>query len=211
MNGMIEYWESRFKEEGAMWKFEPSDSAMITMDLFKSKGMNKILIPGFGYGRNAKLFYDNGFEVTGIEISQSAIDLAKLNGLNCKIHHGSVVSMPFDNEQYNGIFCYALIHLLNKNERRKFLASCYRQLKSQGLLIFTVVSTDAGMYGNGRRLSKDRFEIMKGLNVYFYDSESVEKEFANFGLIECNDIAEPIKHMVGQEPLKCKYVVCRKD
>lgn len=208
---MTEYWESRFKEESAMWKFEPSDSAIITMDLFKSKGMNKILIPGFGYGRNAKLFYDNGFEVTGIEISQSAIDLAKLNGLNCKIHHGSVVSMPFDNEQYDGIFCYALIHLLNKNERRKFIVSCYQQLKSQGLMIFTVVSTEASMYGNGRRLSKDRFEIMKGLNVYFYDSESVEKEFADFGLIEFKDIAEPIKHMDGQEPLKCKYVVCRKD
>jgi len=208
---MIEYWESRFKEEGAMWKFEPSDSAMITMDLYKSKGINKILIPGFGYGRNAKLFYDNGFEVTGIEISQSAINLAKLNGLNCKIHHGSVVSMPFDNEQYDGIFCYALIHLLNKNERRKFLESCYRQLKSQGLMIFTVVSTDASMYGNGRRLSKDRFEIMKELSVYFYDSESVKKEFANFGLIEFKNITEPIKHMIGQEPLKCKYVVCRKD
>ena len=51
-----EYWESRFKDEGAMWKFEPSDSALITLDLFKSNRINKVLIPGFGYGRNAKLF-----------------------------------------------------------------------------------------------------------------------------------------------------------
>lgn len=66
--------------------------------------LNRILIPGFGYGRNAKLFIENGFDVTGIEISQSAIDLAKTNGLNCMIHHGSVTSMPFDDKIYDGIF-----------------------------------------------------------------------------------------------------------
>ena len=208
---MIEYWDSRFKEEGAMWKFEPSDSAIIALDLFKSNAINKILIPGFGYGRNAKLFYDNGFNVTGIEISKSAIDLAKSNGLDCLIHHGSVVLMPFDSEQYNGIFCYALLHLLNKTERRFFLKSCFNQLKSGGLMIFTVVSKQANMFGNGKLLSKDRFQIMKGLNVFFYDSESINKEFADVGLLEFKDIDEPIKHMIGQEPLKCKFVICRKD
>ncbi|NLU39686.1 MAG: class I SAM-dependent methyltransferase [Bacteroidales bacterium] len=208
---MIEYWDSRFKEEGSMWKFEPSDSAIIALDLFKSNGINKILIPGFGYGRNAKLFYDNGVNVTGIEISKSAIDLAKSNGLDCLIHHGSVVLMPFDSEQYNGIFCYALLHLLNKTERRNFLKSCFNQLKSGGLMIFTVVSKQANMFGNGKLLSKDRFQIMKGLNVFFYDSESINKEFADVGLLEFKDIDEPIKHMIGQEPLKCKFVICRKD
>lgn len=208
---MIEYWDSRFKEEGSMWKFEPSDSAIIALDLFKSNGINKILIPGFGYGRNAKLFYDNGVNVTGIEISKSAIDLAKSNGLDCLIHHGSVVLMPFDSEQYNGIFCYALLHLLNKTERRFFLKSCFNQLKSGGLMIFTVVSKQANMFGNGKLLSKDRFQIMKGLNVFFYDSESIKKEFADVGLLEFKDIDEPIKHMIGQEPLKCKFVICRKD
>jgi SAM-dependent methyltransferase len=208
---MIEYWDTRFKEEGAMWKFEPSDSAIIAMNLFKSNGINNILIPGFGYGRNAKLFYDNGFQLIGIEISKSAIDIAKSIGLDCIIHHGSVISMPFDNKQYSGIFCYALLHLLTKKERKVFLRSCYNQLQAGGLMIFTVVSKNANMYGCGKCLSKDRYEIMKGLNVFFYDSDSVKREFAEFGLIESKDIDEPIKHMSGQEPLKCIFVICRKD
>lgn len=208
---MIEYWESRFSEEGAMWKFEPSDSAQIAMDLFKSNGINNILIPGFGYGRNAKLFYNHGFKITGIEISKSAIDLAKSIGLDCPVHHGSVLSMPFDSKQYDGIFCYALIHLLNKTERKLFLTACHNQLSLGGLMIFTVVSKQANMYGNGKRLSKDRFEITKGLSVFFYDSDSVKKEFSDFGLLEFRNIEEPIKHMIGQESLKCKFVICRKN
>ncbi len=207
---MIEYWESRFKNEGALWKFEPADSTMIALELFKSERISNILIPGFGYGRNARVFTDAGLNVTGIEISGSAIDLARTNGINCKIHHGSVTSMPFDNEQYEGIFCYALIHVLNKRERRNFLISCYKQLINNGLMVFILASKQTSLYGNGKFLSKDRYELSKGLKVYFYDSDSVLKEFSDFEMIVCNDIEEPVKFMKGEEPVKLKFVVCKK-
>ena len=207
---MVEYWESRFKNEGAMWKFEPSDSAIVALELFRSNKTKNILIPGIGYGRNARLFCDNGFNVTGIEISKSAIDIANKSGLNCKIYHGSVTSMPFDDEQYDGIFCYALIHLLNKTERQVFLRSCFNQLKQGGLMIFIVTSKQIEIYGTGKYLSKDRFEITKGLKVFFYDSESILKEFSDFGLTDCHDIEEPMKFMEGQNPLNLKLVVCKK-
>jgi len=94
------------------------------LEIFKSEGIKNILIPGIGYGRNAKVFFDAGMDITGIEISKSAIVLAGQNGLNFMIHHGSVTAMPFDDKLYDGIFCYALLHLLNKYERRKFLLDC---------------------------------------------------------------------------------------
>lgn len=207
---MIEYWESRFKNEGAMWKSDPSDSAFLALDYFKSDRINKILIPGFGYGRNAKLFLDNGLIVTGIEISKTAIDLARATGLDCKIYNGSVTSMPFDNETFGGIFCYAVIHLLNKRERSIFLNACYNQLNAGGIMIFVVASIRNNMYGTGRKLSKNRCEISKGLRVFFYDSESLLKEFSDFGLIEYREIEEPVKFMEGHEPLKLDFVICRK-
>lgn len=207
---MTEYWESRFKTEGTMWKFEPSDSAIVALNLFRSDKIKTILIPGIGYGRNARLFCENGFHVTGIEISQAAIDLAKTNGLTCKIHHGSVTSMPFDDQHYEGIFCYALIHVLNKTERNRFLKSCFNQLIPGGLMIFAVASKQMSLFGTGKLLSKDRFELAKGLKVFFYDSESVAREFFPFGLTECMDIEEPVKFMEKQEPLKLKLVICRK-
>ena len=207
---MNEYWENRFKNEGEMWKLEPSDSALLALDLFKANGIHKILIPGFGYGRNARVFIEHGFTVTGIEISQSAIDLAKANGLNCTIHHGSVTSMPFDNEQFEGIFCYALIHLLSKKERKNFLMSCYNQLNEDGVMVFVVASTQMSMYGNGKNISKDRFRISKGLNVFFYDDKAVSDEFSGFGLIKCSDLEEPVKYMSGLDPMRLKLVVCKK-
>jgi SAM-dependent methyltransferase len=207
---MSEYWESRFKNEGAMWKFEPSDSAILAMKLFISENIREILVPGFGYGRNARLFIDNGFIVTGIEISRSAIDLARANNIQCTIHHGSVTSMPFDQNQFEGVFCYALIHLLNKWERRTFLKSCFNQLKPGGMMVFTVTSKLNALCGRGRYLSTDRYEIAKGLNVYFYDDDIILEEFREFEIIECRDLEEPVKFMEGEDPMKLKIVICKK-
>ena len=208
---MTEFWETNFKEMQTMWGFEPADSAILTKEFFLKNRVKDILIPGIGYGRNAKIFSENGFNVTGIEISKTAISLAKHeNGLDIKIHSGSVTDMPFDRKIYDGIFCYALIHLLNFQQRKKLIKDCFNQLKPGGYMIFTVVSKKASMYGDGKQLSKDRFEIMKGVQVFFYDADSVKREFENYGLVEFSDIDEPIKHMENEPPLKCILLKCRK-
>jgi 2-polyprenyl-3-methyl-5-hydroxy-6-metoxy-1,4-benzoquinol methylase len=74
---MTEFWESSFKDKQAMWGFEPADTALAAVDLFRRHGLKKILVPGFGYGRNAMALAEDGMEVTGIEISETAIDLAR--------------------------------------------------------------------------------------------------------------------------------------
>jgi len=207
---MTEFWESSFIENQMMWGFEPSDSAILTKDFFIERKVKDILIPGIGYGRNAKVFTDNGINVTGIEISETAIDLAKKNELNINIFHGSVTDMPFDNKLYDGIFCYALIHLLNEHERDKFIKDCYNQLKPNGYMIFTTISKEAPMFGKGKQLDKDYFEIMEGLKMFFYDSDSIKQEFVEYGLMEFSEVIEPHKNAENKPPFKFIMVKCQK-
>ncbi|QCR21300.1 bifunctional 2-polyprenyl-6-hydroxyphenol methylase/3-demethylubiquinol 3-O-methyltransferase UbiG [Pontibacter sp. SGAir0037] len=186
-----EFWEKSFIEKQEMWGFEPSDSAKLTKDFFVDKGVKNILIPGFGYGRSAQIFRDNGINVTGIEISQTAIEMARKHyGTGMTIFHGSVTDMPFDNAQYDGIFCYALIHLLDSTERQKLIRDCYNQLKEGGYMVFTAISKEAHTYGKGRLVSKDSYEIFEGVRMYFYDEESIHAEFDEAGLFEITAINE---------------------
>ena len=208
---MKKYWENKFLEIGTMWGYEPADSTICTYNFFKKNNIQNILIPGVGYGRNAKIFLDGNINVTGIEISEHAIKLARKNGLDFNIYHGSVNQMPFDEQKFDGIFCYALVHLLNKNERRKLIQNCFDQLEINGYMIFVVVSKKANMYGYGKKLSADRFELMNGLNVYFYDSDSAISEFKNFGLVDVKEIDEPIKHLDNQPPLSCIMITCKRN
>lgn len=208
---MTEFWEASFIENQMMWGYEPADSAILTKNFFLDKKVKDILIPGIGYGRNAKVFIDNGINVTGIEISKTAIDLARQNGLNISIFNGSVTDMPFDEKLYDGIFCYALIHLLNNREREKFIKDCYNQLKPKGYMIFTTISKENPMFGKGKQLGKDYFEIMEGVKMYFYDSDSAKQEFGEYGLIEFSEIDEPHKNKENKPPFKFIMVKCQKE
>jgi len=207
---MPEFWEASFRDKQEMWGWEPADCTFLTLELFKKQGLKKILIPGFGYGRNAKVFIDNGFEVTGIEISESAIDLAKKQfNDSIKIYPGSVYSMPFDTELYDGIFCYALLHLLSAEERLKFISDCYNQLKPNGYMVFVSLSKLDFRFGQGEKISKDTFETRHGLNLFFYDLDSIKLEFGNYDLITSEVINDP-KDLGVKPPQKFWYIVCQK-
>lgn len=208
---MAEFWETSFKDKNEMWGWEPADSVVRTLAFFKENEINNILIPGFGYGRNAKYFIDNELKVTGIEISETAIDLAKKHfGESIKVYQGSVAAMPFDSELYDGIFCYSLIHLLNESDRNKLIQDCYNQLKPNGYMIFVTISKQDFRFGNGIEISKDTFEPWKGLTLFFYDSESIELDFGQFGLVDFEEINEPVINL-GEKPLqKFWYIICKK-
>ena len=206
----MEFWESSFIDKQTMWGFEPTDSAILIKDFFLEKNVKDILITGIGYGRNAKVFIENGINVTGIEISKTAIGLARENGIDSEIFHGSVTDMPFDNKLYDGIFSHALIHLLNGQERKKFIKDCYDQLKPNGYMIFTTVSKKAPMFGKGKQLDRDYFEIMEGVKMFFYDSDSIKQEFGDYGLVEFSEIDEPNKDMKNKPSINFILVKCKK-
>jgi SAM-dependent methyltransferase len=186
---MTEFWEEAFKDKQEMWGIAPAKSAVLANDFFIANNVKNMLIPGVGYGRNAQVFRDSGIEVTGIEISRTAIDLAKKHfGNDWTIYHGSVTEMPFDNKLYDGIFCYALIHLLDKNERVKLITDCFNQLTENGFMVFTTITKEAQTYGQGTCIGKDRFEMFGGVKMFFYDRETIKDEFGKAGLFEISEV-----------------------
>lgn len=188
---MIEFWESNFKEKQEIWGLNPAKSAVLAKEFFIQKKVKNILIPGFGYGRNAQVFIKSGFDVTGIEISKTAIELARKNyGYHMNLYHGSVINMPFDSKKYEGIFCHALIHLLDKKEREKLIVNCYNQLTENGYMIFTTITKQALNFGKGKYISTDRFEFHEGVKLFYYDKISIKDEFGKVGLFEITEISE---------------------
>ena len=195
---------------GNIWGNKATDSAIQVANEFKKLGFENILIPGIGYGRNAKPFSEKGIHVSGIEISRSAIKVARANGFTFPIYHGSVLDMPYGKSQYDGIYCYALLHLFDKNDRLTFIKNCYNKLNFKGQMVFVVVSPESEMFGEGIQISKNQFKLKNSLNLFFYDTIAIEEEFEGFGLIAYNEIDEPIKHLENEPPLKCFIIRCGK-
>ncbi|HTO16294.1 MAG TPA: class I SAM-dependent methyltransferase [Edaphocola sp.] len=204
---MTEFWEKAFKDKQEMWGFSPAKSTLLVNNFFIKQNVKSVLIPGIGYGRNAKIFKDNGMNVTGIEISQTAIDLAQKHfGKDLTIYHGSVTEMPFDKNLYDGIYCYALIHFLDKKERGKFIQDCLNQLTANGCMVFATISKKAQIYGHGTFIKKDRYELFSGLKMFFYDEESIQEEFSNAGLFDILEVDDVYPFYL----IFCKKASCPK-
>ena len=204
---VAEFWESVYKGNEKMWGANPTDNAYTALEILLKHNCANVLIPGFGYGRNARVFYERGFGVTGIEISKTAIERARSHfGPEVTIHHGSVAKMPFDAKKFQAIYCYSLIHLLEKAERIKLIEDCFAQLEPNGIMIFVALSTNDNRFGVGKEIEKNTFHSPHGLKLYFYDREAISQEFGSYNIIALNEINEP-----EQSPTEKHWmIVCKK-
>lgn len=75
--------------------------------------------------------------------------------------------MPFDDREFDGVFCHGLAYLLDAAARAKLFADCSRHLRPRGSMIFTLISKRAPMYGQGPKLGEDWYERAPGVPMFF--------------------------------------------
>jgi 2-polyprenyl-3-methyl-5-hydroxy-6-metoxy-1,4-benzoquinol methylase len=199
---MTEFWENAFQTKHKMWGEKPCLAAVEAAAQCKQLGFQSVLIPGMGYGRNAKPFLDAGLAVTGVEISETAIRMGQqMFGSTLKFIHGSVTDTLGDATRYDAVFCHALIHLLDSPQRKKLFADCVHQLNAGGIMVFTAITQSASTYGVGTPLGPARFRTAHGVDLFFYDESSIQAEFASFGLQHARRYYEPVEgqHAPGTE------------
>ena len=87
------------------------------------------------------------------------------------------------------------------------MTNCDAQLKSGGLMVFTAITKRAGTYGVGEKIDKDLYRTKDGVELYFYDEESISEEFGQFGLEEFTLVEESSG---GHHTTEFWKIVCRK-
>lgn len=207
----MEYWNNRFSDKGKIWGAQPSITANYALELFQGYNIKKILIPGSGYGRHTKFFSIHNYEVTGIEISEVAINLAKQFDTKSKFILGSTLDMPFNDEIYDAIFCYNLLHLLFEKERVLFLEKCHNQLKDNGLVFFSVFSELEKSFGKGIKIEENTFESKPYRPTHYFTEQDLLEHFKNFTVIEIHIIEESENHGdLGPHTHKLRYILAKK-
>jgi SAM-dependent methyltransferase len=189
-----EYWEGRYLGEGKIWGESPSKSARGALQLFRTHQVKTVLVPGSGYGRNTKLFSNVGLEVTGIEISETALKMAGRFDPRSKFYRGSVLDMSFDNRRYDAMYCFNVLHLFRQPERELFLDQCLLKLKKQGFAYFTVFSDRESSFGQGQETEPNTFESKPGRPVHYFTEPDLRQQFHRFEIIDTGIIEDPEDH-----------------
>ena len=114
-------------------------------DFLPSSG--KVLDAGCGVGRPVSQFLvKKGFKVTGVDISQKMIDLARENVPEGSFYQKNILTLDFSDNSFDGIICvYTLWHIPRK-DHSSIIGNFHRMLKENGILVInTGIHESEGM------------------------------------------------------------------
>lgn len=110
---------------------------LIDFDAYRGK---RVLDVGCGAGTDLVRFAKAGALVTGVDISASAIELARANftqqGLNADLRVADGERMPFDEGTFDFVFAHGVVQYTP--DGRALIEECRRVLKSGGEALFQV-------------------------------------------------------------------------
>jgi SAM-dependent methyltransferase len=207
---MRRYWDERFGREGRIWGDDPSPTALVAARLFRDHGVQTVLVPGSGYGRNTKLLSELGFSVVGIEISEVAVALAREFDPGTTHRVGSVLDLSFDDAQYDAIYCFSTLHLFYENERRRLVSQCTSKLRPGGLAFSTAFSDGDASFRRGREVEPNTFESRPGRPAHYFTQSDLLDHFRGSDVLETGVVEEPEDHGAGPHVHILRYILARK-
>ena len=208
---MGSYWENRYQKESKIWGESPSRTAYQALELFQESNIKKLLVPGSGYGRNTRLFSSSGFDVTGVEISTTACEIAREFDPLSRFYCASVLDMSFLTDIFDAVYCFNTLHLFRKKERDSFLQECIGKVIDGGLMFFTVFSENEPSYGKGGEVEENTFESKPGRPVHYFTEDDLKTHFTGTDIIE-SGIAEDTENHGKEGPHThiLRYICVRK-
>lgn len=181
---------------------------IVVSSLNRHKGeFNKGIDLACGAGRHTILMAQMGIESVGVDSSKSSIEFAKkrskvLGLKNIKFINGLVQDIDFERECFDIVIAWGLIHYLEKEEQKKFIAKVNYLLKPNGMFLLTLRSIEDSRRNNGIEIEDNRYLVdyfdkgsneVKQTKMYFWNEKEAKDLLKDFTSIELGHrIIEPI-------------------
>ena len=145
----------------------------------------KIIDLGCGTGNYVIYLARKGFEATGIDISASAIDMAKKSaeekGIKCNFINADVLG---DMIEITGLFDFAYdwegLHHIFPEDREKYINNVYRLLKPGGQYLSVCFSEESPQFGGEGKYRKTPLDTI----LYFSSEDEIRALFKTVFEIE---------------------------
>tara|TARA_R110002072_G_scaffold131586_1_gene271279 strand:+ start:87433 stop:88020 length:588 start_codon:yes stop_codon:yes gene_type:complete len=164
-----------------------------------------ILDAGCGKGRNLKWFYQNDFEVFGIDMDAEFLANAKTNYPSQAEHFtiGALDQLPFDARRFDHILCCAVLHFAQSEAHfTAMFSELMRVLKPNGILLVRMAS-NIGLDGNAPEITYKE-NGQKG--TYYLTRERIQQVVKEFKLT----LLEPVKTTNVQDERAMTTLVLQK-
>lgn len=166
----------------------------------------RILDAGCGEGRNISYFLKAGFDVSGVDTNQHAIEnIKRLSPHPENFRSEKIARMSFDSETFDAVICCAVLHFCeSEDEFQAMLREMWRVLAPGGFFFARLMSTigiEHLVTNAGGRL----FQLPGGSIRFLVDEEFLLAAGRELGGV----LAEPIK-TVNVQNQRCMTTWCLK-
>ncbi|HTY74345.1 MAG TPA: class I SAM-dependent methyltransferase [Candidatus Nanoarchaeia archaeon] len=157
-------WDTAYKNHSfEHWEFNypsPELSALVATGSFKKNC--KMLDVGCGGGLDAIFLAQSRFNVIGVDISPTALKIAKRRAkkANVKVDWrlGNILDLPVENESIDFVTDRGLFHVVEDKNRQTYSSEVHRVLKLHGRLLIRGASKESS---TGDRFNPVTEEAMK--------------------------------------------------
>lgn len=199
----VNVWEKSYQSVKQLWSSKPDAKLMQYFDLIK-KG--NILDCGIGEGRNAVPFALSGFNIDGIEISETALkrcrenlmtiynssennDLNK-NEYNINLIINDLRTYNIKKDNYTAIVVANVLNFFKKSEIDLIIKNIKEGLKEDGMVYISVFSTLEPRYTflkeNNKQVEENTFyREERDSYVHYFTQKEICDYFSDFELICC--------------------------
>jgi len=175
----------RLPQNDIPWNIE--DPPLVLVELVETGKIrpSKAIDLGCGTGNYTIYLAKKGFEVTGVDISPTAIRIAKENanrkGVECSFIVGDVLG---DLKEVNGTFDFAydweLLHHIFPEQRLKYVKNVYELLNPKGHYLSVCFSEEDSQFGSTGKYR----ETPLGTLLYFSSEDELRELFNVYFEIE---------------------------
>lgn len=140
---------------------------------------------GCGSGNYSLYLAKQGFDVTGIDISPTAINMAiekgKKKGLSCNFIAANLLDGLDDlSAQYDFAFDWEVLHHIFPEDRKRYIKSVYNLLKSNALYFSVCFSEKDPQFGGSGKFRKTPI----GTTLYFSSEQELEDLYTPYFTID---------------------------
>jgi ubiquinone/menaquinone biosynthesis C-methylase UbiE len=162
-----------FIEKEAFYNIYLEVPATLSM-LGNVKG-KQVLDLGCGTGKNTSLIKDMGADVSGIDISDKMVEVAKREFRDIDFRVGTALKLPHGNAEFDAVVAFLVMGHIK--DWKKAFAEVFRVLKPGGIFVFSMNNL---LWDVAERYKEDEWSIRVFKRSYFEEGE-MKAEWRGFG------------------------------
>lgn len=184
----IDY-DKKYNNNNSIWGKPHIDHELKNYLNLLNKG--NVLDLGIGEGNNSIILSNLGFNVTGVDNSEKALNICnKQKTNNLVLIKEDIRNFKIENNYYDLIMSRAVLHFLHKSDVTNIISNIKYNLKENGLVYITVFSTNDDSMD--KKLINNNFEKLDNNVFHNTLSDTYMSYFTKDELLELFDGLETI-------------------